>query len=72
MIHNKLLEFLKLIKINLSKEDRMLKLAICELVCCSNIRWASELPYFNAKDAVKNFSNIVIYNYIVYLYYLNR
>ena len=38
MIHNKLLEFLKLIKINLSKEDRMLKLAIRELVCCSNIR----------------------------------
>ena len=72
MIHNKLLEFLKLIKINLSKEDRMLKLAICELVCCSNIRCASELAYFNAKDAVKNFSNIVIYNYIVYLYYLNR
>ena len=72
MIHNKLLEFLKLIKNNLSKEDRMLKLAICELVCCSNIRWASELAYFNAKDAVKNFSNIVIYNYIVYLYYINR
>ena len=72
MIHNKLLEFLKLIKINLSKEDRMLKLAICELVCCSNIRWASELAYFNAKDAVKNFLNIVIYNYIVYIYYLNR
>ena len=68
----KLSEFLKLIKINLSKEDRMLKLAICELVFCSNIRWASELAYFNAKDAVKNFSNIVIYNYIVYLYYLNR
>ena len=55
MIHNKLLEFLKLIKINLSNEDRMLKLAICELVCCSNIRWASELAYLNAKDAVKNF-----------------
>ena len=55
MIHNKLLEFLKLIKIILSKEDRMLKLAICELVCCSNIRWASELAYLNAKDAVKNF-----------------
>ena len=68
MKYNKLLEFLKLIKIILSKEDRMLKLAICELVCCSNIRWASELAYFNAKDAVKNFSNIVIYNYIVYLY----
>ena len=38
MIYNKILEFLKLIKINLSNEDRMLKLAICELVCCSNIR----------------------------------
>ena len=64
----KLSESLKLIKINLLKEDRMLKLAICELVCCSNIRWASELAYFNAKDAVKNFLNIVIYNYIVYIY----
>ena len=63
----KLSEFLQYLKISLFEENRISKLAICELICCSNTIRASELACFNAKDAIKIFLNSMIYNYIVYL-----
>ena len=51
----KLPEFLEYLKNSLFEENRISKLAICELIFCGNTKRASQLASFNAKDAIKNF-----------------